>query len=852
MTQLAKSYIPDQYEKNVYAMWEAGKAFDPKGEGEPYSIVMPPPNANGNLHMGHALIVNYQDMLVRFQRMQGKNAVYLPGADHAGFETWVVYERILTEQGKNRFDFSREQLYSQVWNFVDEQRGNMEQQLRALGAGASWRNLTFTLDDKVISTVHDTFKKLWDDDLIYRGERIVNYSTKYQTSYSDIEVDHRNEKGTLWKIAYPLMDKVGEIVVATTRPETMLGDTAIAVHPSDERYKDIIGTKVQLPLTHREIPIIADEHVDPEYGTGAVKVTPAHDPNDFEIGERHDLERIQVIGFDGKMTSAAGNYAGLEVEEARKRVLAALEAQELRRGETAIEHTVGYDYKSGLPIQPLIKDQWFIKVKPLADRAIEVLEQGEINFTPANKRDILIEYLKNLRDWNISRQIPWGIPIPAFVNKDDDSDWIFDTRVEEKELQIDGKTYYREEDTFDTWFSSGQWPYITTDALEEGSELSQFYPTSLMGTGLDILFPWISRMIMLGLYRTNTVPFKDVYFNGLVLDEQGQKMSKSKGNVVNPIEVIDKYGSDALRLGIVASRSAAQNQALSMSKIVAGRNYCNKLWNISRFISDKLGAAFVPTNTSQAASVVDHWIIQELNRASDEIETHLGAYRFAEASETLYHTVWDSVADWYIEASKVKCNPNLLAWVLETCLRLSHPFAPFVTETIWQTLPWTDSLLANEYWPFQLQADEIAAGQFTRIQKLVNEARYVTGELPGNKRYTLLFQNDSLVEENAALIKHLARLQDIAEVDQPRGLRLAASNREAWLDIDEKTLYEHQSNLEVRLAETRLHLKKLEGRLANENYLKKAPEHLVYETKLEVDSTKQLIDRLVAELSVME
>ena len=852
MTQLAKSYIPDQYEKNVYAMWEAGKAFDPKGEGEPYSIVMPPPNANGNLHMGHALIVNYQDILVRFQRMHGKNAVYLPGADHAGFETWVVYERILTEQGKNRFDFSREQLYSQVWNFVDEQRGNMEQQLRALGAGASWSNLTFTLDDKVISTVHDTFKKLWDDDLIYRGERIVNYSTKYQTSYSDIEVDHRNEKGTLWKIAYPLMDKVGEIVVATTRPETMLGDTAIAVHPSDERYKDIIGTKVQLPLTHREIPIVADEHVDPEYGTGAVKVTPAHDPNDFEIGERHDLERIQVIGFDGKMTSAAGNYAGLEVEEARKRVLAALEAQELRRGETAIEHTVGYDYKSGLPIQPLIKDQWFIKVKPLADRAIEVLEQGEINFTPANKREILIEYLKNLRDWNISRQIPWGIPIPAFVNKDDDSDWIFDTRVEEKELQIDGKTYYREEDTFDTWFSSGQWPYITTDALEEGSELSQFYPTSLMGTGLDILFPWISRMIMLGLYRTNTVPFKDVYFNGLVLDEQGQKMSKSKGNVVNPIKVIDEYGSDALRLGIVASRSAAQNQALSMSKIVAGRNYCNKLWNISRFISDKLGAAFVPTNTSQAASVVDHWIIQELNRASDEIETHLGAYRFAEASETLYHTVWDSVADWYIEASKVKCNPNLLAWVLETCLRLSHPFAPFVTETIWQTLPWTDSLLANEYWPFQLQADEIAAGQFTRIQKLVNEARYVTGELPGNKRYTLLFQNDSLVEENAALIKHLARLQDIAEVDQPRGLRLAASNREAWLDIDEKTLYEHQSNLEVRLAETRLHLKKLEGRLANENYLKKAPEHLVYETKLEVDSTKQLIDRLVAELSVME
>lgn len=359
-------------------------------------------------------------------------------------------------------------------------------------------------------------------------------------------------------------------------------------------------------------------------------------------------------------------------------------------------------------------------------------------------------------------------------------------------------------------------------------------------------------MIMLGLYCTDTIPFKNTYFNGLVLDEQGQKMSKSKGNVINPMEIIGKYGSDALRLGIVANRSAAQNQALSVSKIVAGRNYCNKLWNISRFISDKLGAAFLPTNTPQAASLADHWIISELNQASKQIEEHLAAYRFAEAAETLYHSVWDSVADWYIESSKVHTNPNVLAWVLETCLRLSHPFTPFVTETIWQTLPWTDSLLAKEHWPLQLQADDIAAGQFTRIQALVTEARYVTSELPGNERYALLFQNDSLIADNAPLIKHLARLKDIAEVDQPRGLRLAASNREAWLDIDEKTLYEHQSNLEKRLVETRLHLKKLEARLENKSYLEKAPAHLVEETKQEVEDTTQLIDRLVAELSVLE
>lgn len=850
--QLTKAYEPNQYEPDIYAMWETSGVFDPKGEGEPYSIVMPPPNANGNLHMGHALIVNYQDMLVRFHRMHGKDAVYLPGADHAGFETWVVYERTLNEKGQSRFDFSREQLYSQVWNFVDQQRGNMELQLRALGAGASWKNLTFTLDDKVIHTVYDTFKKLWDDGLIYRGERIVNYSTKYQTSYSDIEVNYKQEKGTLWKIAYPLLDRVGEIIVATTRPETMLGDVAVAVHPEDERYKDLIGTKVLLPIVEREIPIIADEYVDKEYGTGAVKITPAHDPNDFEIGQRHELEPIQVIGFDGTMVNVPGHYKGLDVEKARARVLADLEIAELRRGEDPIEHTVGYDYKSGLPIQPMIKDQWFIKVAPLAKRAIEALEAGKIRFTPESKRGVLIEYLKNLRDWNISRQIPWGIPIPAFVNKDDPSDWIFDTRVNEKTLAIDGKIYLREEDTFDTWFSSGQWPYITTDALEEGSALGKFYPTSLMGTGADILFPWISRMIMLGLYRTGDVPFTETYFNGLVLDEKGQKMSKSKGNVINPMEVISEYGSDALRLGIVASRSAAQNQAFSTSKVIAGRNFCNKLWNISRFIGEKLGTGFTPSNTPQAQSLADHWIITELNNAANDIDAHMADYRFAEAAEVLYHTIWDSVADWYVEASKVQLNENLLAWVLETSLRLAHPFAPFVTETIWQNLPWTESLLASEYWPLPLQADEIAAGQFTRVQALVTEARYVMSELPGNRRYPMLYQQDSLIEENRDLIRHLARVTEVVEVDQARGLRLAASNREAWLDIDQDTLYEHQTNLEKRLAETRQHHANLETRLSNPNYTQKAPAHLVEETKQELIDTEQLIARLVAEIDVLQ
>lgn len=847
--QLAKSYDPNKYEPNIYAMWETSGAFSPRTTGEPYAIVMPPPNANGNLHVGHALMVEVEDILVRYHRMKGKSVVYLPGADHAGFETWVVYERALREKGQSRFDFSREQLYSQVWNFVDEQRGNMELQLRALGASADWSKLTFTLDKKVIDTVYSTFKRMWDEGLVYRGERIVNYSTTYQTSYADIEVEHKTEKGTLWKIAYPVVDKVGEVVVATTRPETLLGDTAVAVHPDDERYKHLIGTSVQLPLTDREIPVIADEYVDPNFGTGVVKITPAHDPNDFEMGNRHDLKRIQVIGFDGKMTHEAGNYAGLGVEDARKKILAALQALELRRGEDTIEHSVGYDYKSGLPIQPLIKDQWFVNVKPLADRAIAAIEAGEITFYPESRKSAVLQYYHNLKDWNISRQIPWGIPIPAFVNKQDPEDWIFDTRVEDKEIVVNETTYVREEDTFDTWFSSAQWPFITTGALTD-SDLAKFYPTSVLETGHDILYPWVARMIMLGLYATDKVPFKDVYLHGLVLDEHGQKMSKSKGNVLNPMQILAEYGSDALRFGLISSRSAGQNQAFSVSKVIAGRNFCNKLWNISRFILDKLGEDYI-SGEATTKSLADDWIVGRLAETSRNIEKQLEAYRFAEASEAMYHAIWDDVADWYIESSKVENNPDMLVWVLETALRLAHPFAPFVTETIWQTLPWTDSVLILEHWPRAIEYDRIAAGEYTRLQALVTEARYVVSELPGNKRYPLLFQKDTLIEENAELIKQLARVSEVTAVDQARGLRLAASGREAWLDIDEDTLYEHQTNLEVRLAETRQKKKTLEARLANENYIAKAPEHLVDETRSELEATDVLIEQLARELDIL-
>ncbi|MCD8561796.1 valine--tRNA ligase [Candidatus Saccharibacteria bacterium] len=847
--KLAKAYEPNQYEPNTYALWEQSGAFRPTGTGTPFSTVMPPPNANGNLHIGHALDVALKDILVRYKRMAGYDAVYLPGADHAGFETWVVYEKELQKEGKSRFDFSREQLYGQVWNFVEQQRGNMELQVRALGASASWEHLVFTLDTKVINTVYKTFKKMWDEGLVYRGERIVNYSTKYQTSYADIEVDHKMEKGTLWHIAYPLLDKIGEIVVATSRPETLFGDVAVAVHPDDPRYKNLIGTRVQLPLTNREIPIIADDYVDPQFGSGAVKITPAHDPNDFEMGKRHNLPRLQVIDFDGTMMNVPSQFHGLDVEQARKRTLAALHAEELIRKEEPIEHTVGYDYKSGLPIQPLIKEQWFLKMEPLAQRAIEAVERGDITFYPAGRKQILLQYLRGIHDWNLSRQIPWGIPIPAFQNTADPSDWIFNENVDEKTIVVDGKTYHREEDTFDTWFSSGQWPMITTEFLENG-ELARFFPTDLMETGTDLLDRWIARMIMLSLYLTDTVPFKDVYLHGMVLDEHSQKMSKSKGNVINPMELVTEYGSDALRLGLIASRSPGQNQAFSVDRVIAGRNFCNKLWNIARYIESKLGDNYQP-GVPQPQTLADHWIIGELASAKEAIERTLASYRFAEAGEALYHAIWDSVADWYIEAAKDQSNPDMLAWVLDTSLKLAHPFAPFVTETIWQTLPWHSSLLIKEAWPETLAFSDIAAGEFTQLQTIITEARFVATSLPGNDRYGLLYLEDSLIQDNAATIQRLAKLTSVSAADQPRGLRLALPNHDAWLDISQETLDEHKENLEARLASTHQDITMLEGRLANENYVSKAPASLVEETRQSLNEKKTLVERLLKELELL-
>ncbi len=956
--KFASSYEPGEYESDIYAAWEAGNVFAPKVptipvdddgnggddrflDGDVFSIVMPPPNANGNLHIGHGLTIALEDSLTRYYRLRGNSAWYIPGADHAGFETWVVYERALEKQGHTRFEYDRNELYARVWDFVAEQRGNMELQLRALGASCSWPDLTFTLDENVVDRVYTTFEKMWNDGLIYRGEKLVNFCPKHQTAFADIEVDHQDETGTLWDIVYELTEKpedalsrsiiadgaiterpspvttgarersekdaslASSIIISTTRPETLFGDTAIAVNPSDERYKDLIGKTVKVPLTDREIPIIADEHADPAYGTGAVKITPAHDFDDFEVGERHNLERIQVISEDGHMINVPDEYLGLTTMECRKKALKDLKEQGLLVGEKKIVHSVAHCYKCDTVIEPMLKEQWFIDVERLAKTAIEHLNNNEIKFYPENKQKVLINYLENLKDWNISRQIPWGIAIPMFRKASEDAtnmpDWIFDRRTHLKEIEKNGVKYVRDEDTFDTWFSSAHWPIVCTDWSEDYP--TPYYPLNVMETGADILFAWVARMIMMGLYVTGEVPFKEVYLHGLVLDAHGKKMSKSKGNVINPMDLVTKYGSDAFRLGILRGRSAGMNQAFSENSVISGRNLCNKLWNISRLIQSMVDdGEEILENTLSRSIIADgaiterpspvttgarersekdvfsksendatrdsiipdycttdnmgeDWICRELNNCQKTIEDCIKSYRFAEAVETLYQTIWDKYADWFLESQKIYKNIPLLKTTLESILIMLHPFAPFVTETIWQNLSWTEGFIINAKWPEKLKFDPISASEFESLIIIVSEVRGTLQALPGTnnaKKYALMYDNDSIVDDNLLLVKALTKVPTVTSLSgAPRGLRLALANHELYLDVPEHIVREYKDALTEKILAVGRELDALNARMMNPNYVDKAPAHLVKETKDAIKEKESLISRLKTQLSLI-
>ncbi len=694
-----KVYNNKLVEERIYKTWEDKGYFRTQerfGNKKLYSIILPLPNANAPLHFGHAMFV-IEDILARFHRMQGFKTLWLPGADHAGFETQFVYEKKLQSEGKSRFDFDRKTLYQNIWDFVQGNRPIMEGQLRRLGFSLDWEKSKFPLDPDIIKIIYQTFKNLYDDGLVYRAKRLVNYCTFDGTSFSDLEVLYEEKNSKLYFIKYPLTDG-GEVTVATTRPETMFGDTAVAVNPKDARYKDLVGKKVKLPLTDKKIEIIADESVDMEFGTGAVKVTPAHDPNDYELGQKHSLEQVTVIGFDGKMTEAAGEFKNLFGKQARVKVVEKLSELGFLEKEQEYVHQVPVCYKCKNPIEPLLMEQWFVKMKPLAQDAIKAVKEGVIKIHPKSFEKVYLQFLENIRDWNISRQIVWGIQIPAWQNTKT-GEWI----VTEGSAP-EGEDWKQDDDVFDTWFSSGQWPYATlktTNALE-------FYPTSVMETGYDILRWWVARMVMLGIYiqqkqgveeLKKQIPFQNIVLHGMVTDPLGKKMSKSKGNVVNPMEIVDQYGADVIRFALVYGTALGNDQALSYPKLEAMRKFSNKLWNMARFI--EMSKSLAGEKREEKRHDKDKEWEEKVSGLAKEVTRHIEAYQFNYAAERLYEFIWHEFADKYIEDVKTRITSDsfrVLNELFKTQLKLLHPFMPFITEEIEDKLWGKEDLIVSQ-WP---------------------------------------------------------------------------------------------------------------------------------------------------------
>lgn len=704
--KLNKPYEPKETESRIYKLWTESGFFNPDNlparHQEPYTIIMPPPNANGRLHAGHALFVTIEDILVRYHRMQGKKALWVPGADHAGFETQVVYEKKLEKEGRSRFKMDRTELYNEIMAFTLENKHFMEEDVRALGASCDWSRERFTLDPAVVLEVQETFRKLYRDNLVYRGYRTVNWCTKHQTSLSDVETETVEKTDKLYYIKY------GPFTVATVRPETIFGDVAVAVNPNDARYKEYVGKDIEVqhpegPLT---LKVIADEEVDMEFGTGALKITPAHDNNDFRISETHSLPRVEVIDAFGKLNEKTGKYAGMKVAEARIKVVEDLQTLGLIEKIEDYTHAVPTCYKCSTTIEPRIMPQWFVKMAPLAKLASNVVRKGEIKFVPDNFEKVFLYWMDNTIDWNISRQIVWGIQIPALLciscNKG-----ILDTDAQVGGRCECGGTFTKDEDTFDTWFSSGQWPLLAL-GYPETRDLG-YHPTDVMETGRDLIFKWVPRMVIFSLYLKGEVPFKTVYLHGMVNDKHGKKMSKSKGNVVSPIDISNKYGADALRIGLVVGNTPGSDVALSEDKIKGYKHFCNKIWNASRFVLSNIGDATLDT-PHPALTPRDEEILKGLDEHVASVTGHLESYRFHLASEELYHYFWNTFADIIIEEMKPRLSGGdqaskeaaqfVLLSILTTNIKILHPFIPFVTEELWSLLPKQgERLLIIEPWP---------------------------------------------------------------------------------------------------------------------------------------------------------
>ena len=847
--ELAKAYEPQEVEGRIYDFWMKGGYFhaevDPKKK--PYTIVIPPPNITGQLHMGHAWDETLQDILIRWKRMQGYSALWLPGTDHASIATEAKIVEAMREEGLSKEDLGREGFLERAWAWKDKFGGRILEQLKLLGSSCDWDRLRFTMDEGCSKAVRHVFVKLYEEGLIYRGERIINWCPNCKTAISDAEVIFEEQQGSFWHLRYPLADGSGYIQLATTRPETMLGDTAVAVHPEDERYKHLVGKNVILPLVNKEIPIVADEYVEMDFGTGVVKITPAHDPNDFEVGQRHNLPVINVMNEDGSINENGGKYAGLSGLEARKQIVKDLEEGGYLIKVEPLKHNVGTCQRCHTVVEPRVSTQWFVKMEPLAGPAIDVVKDGAIRLIPDRMEKTYYNWMENIKDWCISRQLWWGHRIPAWYCEDCGETIVSETD-EDTCPKCGGKHLHQDSDTLDTWFSSALWPFSTLGWPDNTPELEYFYPTNTLVTGYDIIFFWVARMIFSGLKHTGKAPFDTVLFHGLLRDSQGRKMSKSLGNGIDPVDVINQYGADALRFTLVTGNSPGNDARYSDEKVAASRNFANKIWNAARFIHMNIDGHDVPCALPATLSLEDQWIVSRFNTVAKEVTENLDKFELGMAVSKLYDFIWDDFCDWYIELAKrplsgedqavAQNTRQVLVWVLTHTLALLHPFMPFVTEEIWQSLPHDGEALIVAPWPQYEEGHAFpqAEAEMKKVMELITAVRTRRSEMnvpPSKKAHLYIETGDTAAFE--------AEREAIAKLAYCSAVEIGESFPQAEGSVTVVTAacrgYLPMDDLVDKKAETARLTKELEGakkqlataeaKLQNEKFISKAPQNVI-------------------------
>ena len=868
--EMNKVYEPQTVEAEIYKMWQEGGYFHAERDEhkKPFTIVMPPPNVTGQLHMGHAMDATLQDSIIRFKRMQGYNALWIPGVDHAGIATQIKVEEELRKEGLTRYDLGREKFLERVWDWKNRFGNRIVEQQKKLGASCDWDRARFTMDEGCSKAVREVFVSLYEKGLIYKGSRIINWCPHCVTALSDAEVEYVDKPGHLWHIRYPLEDGSGEVIVATTRPETMLGDSGVCVNPNDERYKAIVGKNVILPLLNKPIPVVADDYAEMEFGTGCVKMTPAHDPNDFEVGLRHNLEVIRVLDDEGRVNALGGKYEGMDRYEARKAIVADLDAQGYLVKVEDYSHNVGTCYRCHNDVEPIISAQWFVKMKPLAEEAIRVVKDGETRFVPDRFTKTYLNWMENVRDWCISRQLWWGHQIPAWTCAD--CGHITVSRQDACQCeQCGSKRIERDPDVLDTWFSSALWPFETLGWPKKTPDLDYFYPTDVLVTGYDIIFFWVARMIFSGCEHTDKAPFHTVLIHGLVRDDKGRKMSKSLGNGIDPLEMIDKYGCDALRMNMITSNSPGNDMRFYVERCEAMRNFANKLWNASRYVLMNLGEDFVP-QLPENLEIADKWVLFKLNTLISEVTDNMDRYELGIAVQKIYDFIWDTYCDWYIELTKARLYSEdaarkqtalqVLVYVLDQTLRLLHPFMPFITEEIWQSLPARESALIVAKWP-EYREDLSFKTEEAHMESVMNAIRAIRNRraemnVPPSKKATLyvLTAKPQIFTEGEGFIQRLAYADQVEMLEkEPENLDglVTCATADAKLYIPMGQLVDIAKELErvgKDLEKARKNLASLNGKLSNENFVSRAPEAVV---NAEREKAKKAAD-LIASLEESE